>query len=231
MKEDKPLSKAVAMLREIPAQSVYYDEATLALGWCAIKAQQFEDCIKTGASLRSSKNPLFHFEGAVISAYGFMRQQKFNEAKEILTAASQQIETLRPVSEDSISLEQQRYLDTRASYDFLAKRVAECAQKPQSGEVLQENASLHNEQKQSLDKINASLAYFDAYKKGLFLTRNYEQIKQEISYMLAVVSRRTVDTEQYKKFEKVKEKEKDIDKEIEKLQKEMQQIEEKKNGK
>ncbi|MBN2036516.1 MAG: tetratricopeptide repeat protein [Chitinispirillaceae bacterium] len=229
--EEKPLSKAVAMLREIPAQSIYYDEATLALGWCAIKAQQFEDCIKTGTSLRSSINPLYHFEGAVISAYGYMMQQKFNEAKEILVDISQKIETLRPVSEDSIALEKQRYLDTRASYDFLAKRVAECAQKPQSGEVLQENASLHNEQKQSMDRINASLSYFDSYKKGLFLTRNYEQIKQEISYMLAVVSGRTVDTEQYKKFEKVKEKEKDIDKEIEKLQKEMEKIDEKQNGK
>ena len=223
--EDKPLSKAVAMLREIPPQSIYYDEAILALGWTAIKAQQFEDCIKTGEILRASKNPLFHFEGALISAYGYMNQQKYVEAKGILTNATAQIESLRPVSEDSVSLEQQRYLDSRASYDFLAKRVAECAQKQQIGPVLQENADLHNEQRDMKKKIDVSIAYFDAYKKGLFLTRNYETIKSEIAYMLAVVSRRTAATGQVKELEKAKEKEKDIDREIKELEKKMKEIE------
>ncbi|MBN1130307.1 MAG: hypothetical protein JXA71_15045 [Chitinispirillaceae bacterium] len=229
LNEEKPLSKTVAMLREIPPQSVYYDEATLALGWTAIKAQQFADCIKHGEALRSSKNPLFHFEGALISAYGYMNQQKNTEAKEILSAATAQIENLRPVSEDSVSMEQQRYLDTRSTYDFLAKRVAECAQKQQIGPVLQENASLRTEQRDIKKRIDQSIAYFDAYKKGLFLTRNYETIKSEIAYMLAVVTRRTAATGQMKQLEKAKEKEKDIDKEIEKLKQEMEKME--KNGK
>jgi tetratricopeptide (TPR) repeat protein len=228
LNEDKPLSKAVAMLREIPPQSIYYDEATLALGWTAIKAQQFDDCIKTGDVLRASKNLLFHFEGALITAYGFMNQQKYAEAKDILTLATAQIESLKPVSEDSISLERQRYLDTRASYDFLAKRVAECAQKQQIGPVLQENSNLHGEQRDMKKKIDASISYFDAYKKGLFLTRNYETIKSEIAYMLAVVSRRTAATGQSKEFEKAKEKEKEIDREMKELEKKMKEME--KNG-
>ena len=157
--------------------------------------------------------------------------QKFVEAKDILTDATAQIENLRPVSEDSISLEQQRYLDTRSSYDFLAKRVAECAQKQQAGPVLQENASLHTEQKDIKKKIDQSIDYFDLYKKGLFLTRNYETIKSEIAYMLAVVSRRTAATGQMKELEKAKEKEKDIDKEIEKIKQEMEKMEKNGNGK
>jgi tetratricopeptide (TPR) repeat protein len=229
LKEDKPLSKAVAMLREIPPQSIYYDEATLALGWTAIKAQQFADCIKSGEVLMASKNPLFHFEGALITAYGYMSQQKFLEAKDILTTATSQIENLRPISEDSVSLEQQRYLDTRASYEFLAKRVAECAQKQQIGPVVQENTDLHNEQREVKKKIDGSISYFDAYKKGLFLTRNYETIKSETAYMFAVVSRRTGATGQVKEMEKAKEKEKDIDKEIKALEEKMKQME--KNGK
>jgi tetratricopeptide (TPR) repeat protein len=229
LNEDKPLSKAVAMLREIPAQSIYYDEATLALGWTAIKAQQFEDCIKSGEVLMASKNPLFHFEGALITAYGYMSQQKYVEAKDILTTVTSQIENLRPVSEDSISLETQRYLDTRASYDFLAKRVAECAQKQQIGPVVQENSGLHSEQRDMKKKIDASIDYFDTYKKGLFLTRNYETIKSETAYMFAVVSRRTGATGQVKEMEKAKEKEKDIDKEIKALEDKMKQME--KNGK
>jgi len=229
MNEDKPLSKAVAMLREIPPQSIYYDEATLALGWTAIKAQQFADCIKTGDVLMASKNPLFHFEGALITAYGYMNQQKYVEAKDILTTATSQIENLKPVSEDSVSLEQQRYLDTRASYDFLAKRVAECAQKQQIGPVVQENTNIHGEQRDMKKKIDASIAYFDAYKKGLFLTRNYGTIKSEIAYMLAVVSRRTAAGGQTKEIEKAKEKEKNIDNEIKALEEKMKKMKE--NGK
>lgn len=229
LNEDKPLSKAVAMLREIPPQSMYYDEATLALGWTAIKAQQFNDCIKSGELLRTSKNPLYHFEGALIQAYGYMNQKMYTEAKDILTAATERIETLRPVSEDSISLERQRYLDTRASYEMLAKKVAECAQKQQIGPALQENTNLHNEQRDQKKMIDASIAYFDLYKKGLFLTRNYESIKSEINYMLAIVSRRTAATGQVKQIEKSKEKQEAIDKEIQKIKEQMEKM--KKNGK
>jgi hypothetical protein len=77
-------------------------------------------------------------------------------------------------------------------------------------------------------KIDASISYFDAYKKGLFLTRNYETIKSEIAYMLAVVSRRTAATGQSKEFEKAKEKEKEIDREMKELEKKMKEME--KNG-
>jgi hypothetical protein len=227
LNEDKPLAKAVGMLRQIDAKSIYYDEAQLALGWTAIKGQNFNDCVASGNALLGSKNMLLHFEGSLIAAYGYMNQQKYNEAKDILAAAAGKIESLQPVSEDSVALEKQRYLDTRASYDFLAKKVAECAQKQQTGVALQENASLHGEQRDTKKKIDVSLAYFDAYKKNLFLTRNYEAIKQDITYMFAVVSKRTAVNPSFQKATKAIEKEKNIDKEIEKLKNEMNKIEDK----
>jgi ethanolamine utilization protein EutP (predicted NTPase) len=227
LNEDKSLSKAVAMLRQIGKQSIYHDEAQLALGWSAIKAQQFNDCVTSGSALLGSKNRLLHFEGSLIAAYGYMMQQKYSEAKDILTAAAEKIDELQPVSEDSVAREKQLYLDTRAQYDFLAKKVAECAQKQQTGVALQENASLHGQQRDQKKKIDASIAYFDAYNKNLFLTRNYGTIKQDITYMLAVVSKRGVSNESFQKATKVIEKEKNIDKEIEKLKGEMDKIENK----
>jgi hypothetical protein len=94
---------------------------------------------------------------------------------------------------------------------------------------MQENSDLHNEQRDIKKKIDGSIAYFDAYKKGLFLTRNYETIKSETAYMLAVVSRRTAAGGQVKQLEKAKEKEKDIDKEIKELEEKMKKMEQ--NGK
>jgi hypothetical protein len=220
--EDRPLSKAVTLLRKIPPASMYYNEALLALGWTAIKAQQAGDCVAMGQALQNCKNPVFYFEGSLISAYGNMRQGNYLQAKDILVTASEKLATLRPPSEDSLALQRQRYLDTRASYEFLARKVAECAQKQQTGDVLQENNTLHGQQRDSKAKIDADLAYFDTYHKELFLTRNVATIKEDINYMLAVVSKRTADKASQKEYNKMIEKQKDIDKEIQKLKGQLQ---------
>jgi len=215
--EDRPLSKAVSLLRKIPQTSIYYNEALLTLGWTAIKAQQAGDCITMGQALQNCKNPVFYFEGSLISAYGNMRQGNYLQAKDILVGASEKLANLKPPSEDSLSLQRQRYLDVRASYEFLARKVAECAQKQQSGDVVQENNSLHAQQRDSKSKIDLSLSYFDTYHKESFLTRNVSAIKEDINYLLAVVSKRTADKASAKEYNKMMDKQKDIDKEIEKL--------------
>jgi tetratricopeptide (TPR) repeat protein len=220
--EDRPLSKAVSLLRKIPQGSIYYNEALLVLGWTAIKAQQAGDCVTMGQALQNCKNPVFYFEGSLISAYGYMRQGNYNQAKDILVNASEKLATLKPPSEDSLSLQRQRYLDVRASYDFLARKVAECAQKQQNGDALQENNTLHGQQRDSKVKIDLSLSYFDTYHKESFLTRNISSIKEDVNYMLAVVSKRTVDKAGAKEYNKMLEQQKGIDKEIEKLKDELQ---------
>jgi preprotein translocase subunit SecD len=136
--------------------------------------------------------------------------------------ASEKLATLKPPSEDSLSLQRQRYLDVRASYDFLARKVAECAQKQQNGDALQENNTLHGQQRDSKVKIDLSLSYFDTYHKESFLTRNISSIKEDVNYMLAVVSKRTVDKAGAKEYNKMLEQQKGIDKEIEKLKDELQ---------
>jgi hypothetical protein len=170
-----------------------------------------------GQALQNCKNPVFYFEGSLISAYGYMRQGNYNEAKDILANASEKLAVLKPPSEDSLALQRQRYLDVRASYDFLARKVAESAQKQQTGDAVQEAATLHGQQRDSKTKIDLSLSYFDTYNKESFLTRNISSIKEDVSYMLAVVSKRTADKASAKEYNKMMEKQKDIDKEIEKL--------------
>jgi tetratricopeptide (TPR) repeat protein len=215
--EDRPLSKAVSLLRKIPNSSIYYNEALLVLGWTAIKAQQYPDCVNMGLALQNCKNPVFYSEGSLIAAYGYMRQGNYPTAKDILVAAADRMSTLKPPSEDTLALQRQKYIDIRTSYDFLARKVAECAQKQQAGPVLEENNQLHGQQKDSKIKIDLSMNFFDTYKKESFLTRNVSAIKEDLTYMLAVVSKRVSDTKSIKEINKANEKVQDIDKEIEKL--------------
>ena len=175
-----------------------------------------------GQTLLSLKNPVFYSEGSLIAAYGHMRQGDYPAAKDILVAANERLATLRPPSEDTLALQRQKYIDSRTSYDFLARKVAECAQKQQVGPVLAENSALHQQQRDAKAKIDLEMSFFDIYNKELFLTRNIATIKEDITYMLAVVSKRTADKESRKVLEKAKEKEKDIDKEIEKLKNQLE---------
>lgn len=220
--EDRPLSKAVSLLRKIPATSIYYNEALLVLGWTAIKAQQYPDCVTMGQTLLGLKNPVFYSEGSLIAAYGNMRQGKNQEAKDILETANDRLTTLRPPSDDTLALQRQKYIDIRTSYDFLARKVAENAQKQQSGPMLAENNTLHGQQKDLKMKIDGSMDFFDTYKKELFLTRNISAIKEDVTYMLAVVTKRTGASKAAKGMNEDKKKEEKIDEEILKLQKQLQ---------
>jgi tetratricopeptide (TPR) repeat protein len=217
IQEERPLSKAVTLLRKIPQGSGYYNEGLLLMGWTAVKAHQAADCISSGKVLQTAKNPLFHFEGALVEAYGHMMQREYDESKSILEDASRQMAVLKAPTDDSLALEKQRYIGTRTSYDFLAKKISECAQKQQVGPVLQENNTLHDQQRDLKEKIDASIGFFDWYKKESFLTRNIGSIKEDISYLLAVVSKRASDRGNQKEINKMINKTKDIDKEIEKL--------------
>jgi tetratricopeptide (TPR) repeat protein len=217
IQEDRPLSKAVTVLRKIPQGSIYYNEGLLLLGWTAVKAHQGADCLSAGKVLQTAKNPLFHFEGALIEAYGHMMQREYDESKSILEDASRELAVLKAPTDDSLALEKQRYIGTRTQYDFLSKKVSECAQKQQAGPVLQENSTLHDQQRDLKSKIDVSIAFFDWYKKESFLTRNVSSIKEDITYLLAVVSKRASDRGNVKEINKMINKTKDIDKEIEKL--------------
>ena len=217
IQEERPLSKAVTLLRKIPQGSIYYNEGLLLLGWTAVKAHQGADCLSAGKVLQTAKNPLFHFEGALIEAYGHMMQREYDQSKSILEDASSQLAVLKAPTDDSLALEKQRYIGTRTQYDFLSKKVSECAQKQQAGPVLEENNNLHGQQRDLKAKIDTEIGFFDWYKKESFLTRNVASIKEDITYLLAVVSKRASDKGNVKEINKMINKTKDIDKEIEKL--------------
>jgi hypothetical protein len=225
--EDRPLSKAVSLLRKIPQTSIFYNEALLVLGWTAIKAQQYADCISMGQALLNLKNPVFYSEGSLIEAYGFLRQGKYKEAKDILVTANDRMASLHPPSDDTLALQRQKYVDTRTSYDFLARKVAENAQKQQAGPNLVENNQLHGQQKELKGKIDLSLAFFDTYKKESFLTRNVSAIKEDLTYMLAIVAKKLGTSEAVQGAQDIQKKQDKIDEELKKLQDQLKKEKEK----
>jgi tetratricopeptide (TPR) repeat protein len=228
IEEPQPLSKVVTLLRKIPDKSVYHEDALLLLGWTAIKARQTTDAVAAGTALQNSRTPELYFEGCLITVYANVMQNKFNEAKAIIVPAMEKIAKLAPPSEDSLSTEKQQYISTRTAYNFLAQKIAECAQKQQAGAALSENSALHDQQRTIKSNLDASLAMFDSFKKDIFLTRNLAELKQDFNYMLAYTSQKAVGTDLQKEHNKTIEKQKKADEKIEKLKKQLEEIENKK---
>jgi hypothetical protein len=227
IEEPQPLSKVVTLLRKIPSKSMYYEDALLLLGWTAIKARQTTDAIAAGTSLQNSKIPELYFEGCLITVYGYVMQNKFNEAKALIVPAVAKIASLAPPSEDSLTAQKQQYISTRTAYNFLAQKVTECAEKQQAGGALTENSALHEQQRTIKSNIDASLALFDSFKKDVFLTRNLAELKQDFNYMLAYTTQKAVGTDLQKDRNKTIEKQKKADEKIELLKKKLEEIEKK----
>lgn len=228
IEEPQPLSKIVTLLRKIPEKSIFHEDALLLLGWTAIKARQMADAMAAGTALQNSKTQELYFEGVLITVYANIMQNKFNEAKAIIVPAVEKIATLAPPSEDSLTAAKQQYISTRTAYNFLAQKVAECAQKQQAGGALAENNALHEQQRTIKSNIDGSFATFDSFKKDLFLTRNLAELKQDFTYMLAYTSQKAVGTDLQKDHDKTLEKQKKADEKIEILKKKLEEIEKKK---
>jgi hypothetical protein len=57
-----------------------YEDALLGLGWTAIKARQWKDCIDAGQKLAQvSSRFVMQGEGALLQAYGNMLQKQYEQ--------------------------------------------------------------------------------------------------------------------------------------------------------
>lgn len=223
--EENSLSKAVSALRMIPPESYYYEDALLGLGWTAIKARQWRDCINAGASLaQSSKRFVIQAEAALLQAYGYMLEKNFLQAQTILTPIAERMNSFTGFSEDSLNAEKMRYENNRLSYAFLAERVTSTARRGQAAKQ-QTIDSLHNDQLGHKQKIDDYLLFAEQAKRTKFFERSFEAVKSDVEYALANVHKILNATVIKKETEKIMDKDKEINDEIEKLREEMENLE------
>jgi tetratricopeptide (TPR) repeat protein len=214
------LSKAVTALRLIPDMSYFFEDAQLGLGWSAIKARQWQDCIFVGEKLLATSNKLvIRCEAQLMQAYGYLQQKNYHKAESLLSDALTVIDSYEDTTADASLKLAIQYDRNRIIYDSLATEVVKNA-KLDSWQIIKENLEkLHSEQIVIKNHIDSSLKAADDFKRTRFFERSMVQLKDDLEYALATVQK-IVAKEQFDI--EFKENEKSINNEIKKLKKKME---------
>lgn len=218
--EENTLSKAVTALRMVPQKSFYYEDALLGLGWTAIKAHQWADCIDAGLKLAQTSNKfVMQCEGALLQAYGHIVEKRYPQAQILLGAINARMKDFKVLSEDSLTTSKMKYESDRISYSFFAEKVNNMAKRGANTQKVQSD-SLHQKQIRFKEKIDNYLVFADEYKRQSFFERSFFAVKEDVEYALATVEKIMSNPNRAKMLKEDKE----ISDEINKLKEEMERI-------
>jgi tetratricopeptide (TPR) repeat protein len=216
------LARAVTALRRVPKSSYYYQDALLGLGWTALKARQWGDCITAGSELaKSASDPVLQSEGNLIQAYAYAMQKNYSQAVSLLDATTKTLNSYTPPSESELGQRRAEYNDSRSEYEQMGFRVDELGQARQSSVVQTSIDSLQNPQTKMKSAIDQHLKFEDEFKRGNFFARSLEQVKEDVDYALARFTRYAGSRGVQKQLDKGG-KTDAIDDELERLKKELE---------
>ena len=222
--EDNLLSKAVTALRMVPEGSYYFEDAQLGLGWSAVRADQWEDCIVAGEFLNKKSNKLaIKSEGELLQAYGALQKKEYERAEKLLQSSLERLERAELSSLDEIISRSARFEKNRRLYDSLAMLVFQTSKKRPWEVKREEIDELHNMQIMLKDSIDAMVHFQDEQKRIRFFERSAMKLREDIEYALATVQRirATLDKSEDNSIRK---KEHDLSDEIYNLRKKMQNL-------
>ncbi|MDO5575527.1 MAG: hypothetical protein Q4F84_00490 [Fibrobacter sp.] len=222
--EENALSKTVTALRQIPKSSYYYEDAQLGLGWSAIKARQWKDCLDAGLNLtQNTKKFILQCEAALLQGYGYILQKQYPQAQLILQPIFEKMNTYSWLSEDSIASEKMQYENNRITYDFLGEKISDASMRGAATKK-EDIEKMHSEQMQSKTVIDKYFIFADESKRSMFFQRSIDRVKEDIDYALATVQKLTNTTDIQKAQQKLIDKDKEMAKEIEMLEKQMNEM-------
>ena len=217
------LARAVTALRRVPKSSYYYQDALLGLGWTALKARQWGDCLTAGSELvKTTNDPVLQSEGNLIQAYAYAMQKNYTQAVNLLDATAKMLNSYNPPNESDLGKRRAEYSDSRSEYEQMGFRVDELGQARQSSVVQTSIDSLQNPQAKLKSNIDQHLKFEDEYKRSSFFARSIEQVKEDVDYALARFTRYAGSRGVQKQLDKGG-KADAIDDELERLKKELEQ--------
>ena len=227
--EENALSKAVVALRQVPANSHYYEDALLGLGWTALKARQWNDCIATGQLLaKTTQKPVLRAEGLLIQSYGHLLQKDYPRALELIRAGYDISQTLASPDPDSLTMRNTANDNSRIGYSQMSDRVDEFSQMGQTSHISGVLDSLKGRSANYVKEFKEHDRYKYEYQRGAFFSRGNEQVKEDLEYALATVQK-IVGTAgsagaARQQQQKAADKSKELDAEIEKLKRQMNEM-------
>jgi tetratricopeptide (TPR) repeat protein len=184
------LARAVTALRKVPKNSYYYQDALLGLGWTALKARQWPDCLSAGAELvKTATDPVLQSEGSLLQAYAQAMQKNYAPAVSLLEEASKRLESYSGPSEADLAANRNEYENVRSEYETMGVRLDELGQARQSSVVQTSIDSLQGPQSKSKASIDQHVKFEDEFKRKSFFSRNMETVKDDIGFAMAKFSR------------------------------------------
>jgi hypothetical protein len=115
-------------------------------------------------------------------------------------------------------------MSIRSAYQNIAESAFEAAMSRQSPQTQNKNDSLRAIQKESKERIDASLRYFDTASRMQFFSRIIGAVKEDVEYALANAQRLSSTQGSVKMLKNANEKEKKIDEEIKKLEQQIKNL-------
>jgi tetratricopeptide (TPR) repeat protein len=229
--EQDSLSKAVSALRKIPQTSVYYPEALLGLGWTAIKAHQWVDCVLSGQNLASADaEPMLQAEGLLIAGYGFIQQKQYEKAAVVLGSAQKKLETYKPLTADSLSNRKREYEGNRTLYDSLGINFTDRACKSGTVSMAGELEKLHDPQLDLKDKVDGYARFIDRYNRAALFGKNLTTLTKDIEYAKVTVDHTLGESKSTKTLQRDIETRQQLDQEIQKAKEQLGKIKDGHNG-
>ncbi len=223
--EENSLSKAVTALRLVPKDSYYYEDALLGLGWTALKARQWADCMQAGVSLASaSGKPVLKAEGYLLESYAHLMQKDYQTASDVLKRASNQLSAASQPSLDSLSERRRINDENRSEYNNVAQEAIQMSLVDPSSIALKIIDSLHNEQKHTLKDLRAFEKFVDEFERRTFFSRKIDEVKADVEYALAVIEKLLNKSGGVDMQKDVQKKQENLEDEIERLKEEMEKL-------
>lgn len=221
LNEEHYLSKSVILLRKVPKNSLYYEEAQLGLAWAAVKSRQFVDCGVATQILMDSKQRTMRVEGMLVQSYCKSLQRNLVDARTLLEQADALLKVTTAPSQDSLMSERQNYESQRVSYELLANRAADEARSLDAGATSARSDSLYAQQREIKARLDVSINWFDEFNRTTGFCRNLETLRSDVDYAYAVILKEIGASAATKETKKANEKVNDIDQQIQKLKEEM----------
>ncbi len=222
IQEERGISKAVSLVKSISKESLCYKDAQMLWGWLALKSNRLADCIAAGTALRLSSGLLHYSEGSLLCGYGLMKQGDDRKAKDILLDANTRIERATALPADSIDIIKQHIAIVSIANDSIAMSMERYGSQQSLSYVQERIDLLHTRQRSLAQEIKTDRDFLDEQQNVSFLTRNLSKLKSDISYLLAVVSKRVLEEPIRKEQIKNSEKQKEIDTKINQLKDQLQ---------
>lgn len=221
--EELALAKAVGAFRKVPERSLFYAQAQLGVGWAALRAQNWGDCIEAGtAVMRSSDDPVLKAEGALLVGYSRFYQEDYRGAQDVLEPVSELLDDLAEIPRQPPHLPG----GVQQGYDSVSTTMVKLAHKAQSSQVLSMIDSLSREQARFGRQLTEFQERFDVFNRHRVHMVRFEDLRTDVDFILAKAISFGASQKSIKVMQKAEDKAEEIEAEIRVLQQQIKALKE-----